>query len=219
VGGEKISNTKLTGNHPFELLDHFGVDSYRNYFMREISFGQDGNFSWESMTERHNADLANGLGNLASRVLAMLASSFDGRVPEAALPDLDGGLPATIVDVVARVDRHMDELALSAALAAVWDIVARANQYLVELEPWKLAKDESKRVELGSVLYAAAETLRVLAILIAPVMPGAATRLWDQLGIRRPLDDHALADAATWGLLEPGTQTHKGESLFPRLDP
>ena len=82
VGGEKMSKTKLTGIHPFEVLDHFGVDSYRYYFMREISFGNDGNFSWESMTERHNADLANGLGNLASRVLAMLASNFDGVVPE-----------------------------------------------------------------------------------------------------------------------------------------
>ena len=85
VGGEKMSKTKLTGMHPFELIDQFGVDSYRYYFMREIAFGQDGSFSWESMTERHNADLANGLGNLASRVLAMLGSYFDGVVPEPAV--------------------------------------------------------------------------------------------------------------------------------------
>ena len=169
VGGEKMSKTKLTGIHPFELLDHFGVDSYRYYFMREISFGQDGNFSWESMTERHNADLANGLGNLASRVLAMLGSYFDGVVPEIAwhrAPRSD--LPTVIADALGRYDEHMLAVRLQPALVAVWDIVARANHYLVEKEPWKLAKDPANRDELASVLYAAAETLRVLAVAIAP---------------------------------------------------
>jgi methionyl-tRNA synthetase len=217
VGGEKMSKTKLTGIHPFELLDHFGVDSYRYYFMREISFGQDGNFSWESMTERHNADLANGLGNLASRVLAMLGSYFDGVVPQPAVDGAEADLPAVIEDALARYDEHMLAVRLQPALAAVWDIVARANHYLVEKEPWKLAKDDANRDELAAVLYAAAETLRVLAIAIAPIMPGAAARLWAQLGVETSLEQRRLPGDAVWGGLVPGTTTTKGESLFPRL--
>jgi methionyl-tRNA synthetase len=217
VGGQKMSKTNATGIHPFELVDHFGVDSYRYYFMREIQFGQDGSFSWESMVDRHNADLANGLGNLASRVLAMLASYFDGVVPE---PRTDAGddLPSVIEGVVRRYDDQMSVLGLSQALGAVWDVVGRANGYLVEREPWKVATEEGRRDELAGILYAAAETLRILAVLIRPIMPGAAGRLWDQLGIERSIEDQRLPADAAWGGLQPGTETTKGESLFPRLD-
>jgi methionyl-tRNA synthetase len=218
VGGEKMSKTKLTGIHPFELIDHFGVDSYRYYFMREISFGQDGNFSWESMTERHNADLANGLGNLASRVLAMLESNFDAAVPEPVTPGAEADLPEVIGDALRSFDEHMLGVRLQPALVAIWDIVARANHYLVEKAPWKLAKDPSKRDELASVLYAATETLRVLAIAISPIMPSAAAELWRQLGIPQPLEEQRLPSAGAWGGLDVGTPTTKGDSLFPRLD-
>ena len=216
VGGKKMSKTNLTGIHPFQLIDHFGVDSYRYYFVREIQFGQDGNFSWEAMVDRHNADLANGLGNLASRILAMLASSFDGVVPEAGGQEED--LPSVIDDAVRRYDVHMSNVALTQALAALWDVVARANRYLVEKAPWALAKDTSRRGEMGAVLYASAETLRILAILIAPIMPGAATRLWEQLGIDEPLEAQRLPGVSVWGGLRPGTKTVRGDSLFPRLD-
>ena len=216
VGGKKMSKTNLTGIHPFELLDHFGVDSYRYYFMREIQFGQDGNYSWESMVERHNADLANGLGNLASRVLAMLGSYFDGAVPEPRAKAEDD-LPDSIADAVRRYDEHMSALALSQALAAVWDVVGRANGYLVEREPWKVAEDDARRDELAGILYAATDTLRILAILIRPIMPGAADRLWVQLGIERSLAEQRLPRDAGWGRLMPGTATSKGEPLFPRL--
>ena len=218
VGGQKMSKTNATGIHPFELTEHFGVDSYRYYFMREIQFGQDGSFSWESMVDRHNADLANGLGNLASRILAMLGSSFEGVVPEPGAEGVEDDLPALIADVARRYDEHMSELALSRALAAVWEVVGRANGYLVERQPWNVAKDESRRGELAAILYASAETLRILAILIGPIMPGAAQRLWDQLGIEQPLDAERLPSAAAWGGLPPGTKTAKGDALFPRLD-
>jgi methionyl-tRNA synthetase len=219
VGGEKMSKTKLTGIHPFELLDHFGVDSYRYCFLREIQFGQDGNFSWESMMERHNADLANGLGNLVSRVLAMIESYFEGEVPKPSVSGAAGDLPALIESAFATSDRAMLDVALTAAVGAVWSIVTRANQYLVEKEPWQLARDESNRDLLGSVLYAAAETLRVLAVLISPVMPSAAARLWDQLGIGASLGDQRVPDAVRWGGLEPGTRVRRAEALFPRLNP
>lgn len=215
VGGKKMSKTNLTGIHPFELIEHFGADSYRYYFVREIQFGQDGNFSWESMVERHNADLANGLGNLASRILAMLATSFDGVVPDASGQEED--LPTVTGEAVRRYDEHMSAVALTQALADVWDVVGRANGYLVEKAPWTLATEASRRDELAAILYASAETLRILAVLIRPIMPGAAQRMWDQLGIGVPLAEQRLPGAARWGGLEPGTRTSKGEALFPRL--
>ena len=220
VGGQKMSKTNATGIHPFELLDHFGVDSYRYYFMREIAFGSDGSFSWESMVERHNADLANGLGNLASRVLAMLASNFGGVVPEPGSSGSEGDLPATVASATERFRGHLERLELSKALGAVWDIVGRANQYLVETAPWNLAKDEARLDELASVLYASAETLRILGVLISPIMPQAAARLWSQLGLDEsvPLGAQRLPAAAVWGLLPPGTRATKGASLFPRLE-
>ena len=217
VGGQKMSKTNATGIHPFELLDHFGVDSYRYYFLREIAFGQDGNFSWESMVDRHNADLANGLGNLASRVLAMLASSFGGAVPEPA-DGPDGGLPARVADVAERYAAHLDRVELSQGIAAAWEIVDHANRYLVETAPWKLAKEGGHDAELRTILYTTAEALRVLAVLASPVMPRAAAALWGQLGIPEPLEAQRLPVAARWGGLRPGTATTKGESLFPRLE-
>jgi methionyl-tRNA synthetase len=218
VGGKKMSKTNATGIHPFELIDHFGTDSYRYYFLREIRYGEDGSFSFESMTERHNADLANGLGNLASRVLAMLGSYFDGVVPAPEVEGSQADLPEVVADAVARLDEHMLAVRLHTAIGAIWDIVDRANGYLVEQEPWKVAKDPDRRGELASVLYASAELLRILAILIGPVMPGAAERLWEQLGIAEPLAHQRVPGSVAWGGLAPGTVTTKGGALFPRLD-
>ena len=218
VGGKKMSKTNATGIHPFELIDRFGADSYRYYFMREMRFGEDGNFSWESMVERHNADLANGLGNLASRVLAMLGSNFGGKVPPATVERCESDLPEVIADALSRYDEQMMSVRPQPALTAVWDIVARANRYLVEKAPWKFAEDGARRDELGSILYAAAETLRILAIAIQPIMPGAAERLWEQLGVEVPLGSQRLPESGIWGGLAPGTSTTKGGSLFPRLE-
>jgi methionyl-tRNA synthetase len=218
VGGEKMSKSKLTGIHPFELVDNFGVDAYRYYFLREIQFGQDGSFSWESMTDRYHADLANGLGNLASRVLAMIDQYLDGAVPELVDPGAVGDLPAVVTDAAERYDRLMDEVAVSPALGAVWDIVDRANRYLVEREPWALARDGSRRSELAAVLYGSAEVLRILAVLVSPAMPQAAGRLWAQLGIKEPLKEQRLPAAARWGGLRPATLIRRGDALFPRLE-
>lgn len=218
VGGLKMSKTNATGIHPFQLIDHFGVDAYRYYFMREIQFGQDGSFSWESMVDRYNADLANGLGNLASRVLAMLGSNFGGVVPDANVPEEAGDLPAAATEAAEGFARAMDEVELSAALASVWTLVDSANKYLVEREPWKIAKDDTRREELSAILYACAETLRILAVLIAPVMPSGAQALWEQLGLAGSVSDQRLPQAAHWGGMPHSTITRKGDSLFPRLD-
>ncbi|HJP65241.1 MAG TPA: methionine--tRNA ligase [Actinomycetota bacterium] len=217
VGGEKMSKTKLTGIHPFELIDHFGVDAYRYYFVREVQFGQDGSFSWESMLARYNADLANGLGNLASRVLAMIGSYFDGAVPKAAVAPA-GRLAAAAAALAERFDAAILSFDLTAAAAALDEFVREANKYLVEVAPWKLAGQEGREVELAAALFEAAEALRVIAVFASPIMPAAASRLWEQLGIPEPLSDQRLPEASRWGLIAPGTKTNRGESLFPRLD-
>src|SRR5439155_15432256 len=211
VGGKKMSKTNLTGIHPFQLLDVFGVDAYRWFFIREVQYGQDGNFSWEAMVDRTNADLANGLGNLASRVLAMLRSYFDGVVPEPGDRADAGDLPEVIADTVRRYDELMLAVRLTAGLGAVWDVIARANQYLVEKEPWKVAKDEARRGELAGILYASAETLRILAILIQPIMPSAARRLWGQLGHGRAVEHRRGPGDSYRGLLESETAPSQGE--------
>ena len=218
LSGEKMSKSRGNVVHPLELVDRFGVDSYRYFFMREVPFGQDGNYSFEAIIDRHNADLANGLGNLASRVLAMLGSNYDGVVPEADPHAAAGPLPALVDDVVGRLDAAMETFSLTAAVAAVWEIVSEANRYLVERAPWKLAKEGGHDEELAEVLYASAEVLRILAVLIQPVMPSAAERLWEQLGISDPLASQRLPEAARWGGLAAGTKTSKGDPLFPRLD-
>jgi methionyl-tRNA synthetase len=218
VGGKKMSKTNATGIHPFELLDRFGVDSYRWYFLREVQFGQDGTFSLESMVDRHNAELANGIGNLASRVLAMLASYFDGEVPEPGDPGSASDLPEVLAEATQRYDDEMLAVRPTAALAAVYEVVARANRYMVERSPWTLAKDPARRGELGGVLYASAEILRALAILLSAVMPSAAARLWGRLGALGTLGSEPLAHAASWGRIAPGTKTVKGDALFPRVD-
>ena len=219
VGGKKMSKTNLTGIHPFELIDRFGVDSYRWYFLREVQFGQDGSFSLESMVDRHNAELANGIGNLASRVLAMLRSYFDGVLPEAELrgcrvrparrsserPCADTTRRCSPSD---RPPRSPPSTTWSCGPTGTWSSDPPG--------PWR--RTPARRDELGSILYASAETLRALAILLSSVMPSAATRLWEQLGIGRTLESQRLSHAGTWGGMAPGTKTTKGESLFPRVD-
>jgi methionyl-tRNA synthetase len=216
VKGEKMSKTKLTGIHPDELLATFGVDAYRYYFLREIAFGQDGNFSWESMIARYNADLANGLGNLASRVLSMIASYYDGVVPEPGPDAGQGALEASVAGALPAYRAGMEAFAFHDAIEAAFGIVREANGFIVATAPWNLAKDPAERGRLGTVLWASAEALRALALLLSPVMPGACGRLWSQLGIPEPLGSLSL-DAAAWGGLKPGTKTAKGEALFPRV--
>ena len=222
VGGEKMSKTKLTGIAPSTVVEHFGSDAFRYYFMRAISFGSDGSFSWEDMAARYTSELANGFGNLASRVAAMVVRYCDSALPG---PGAPGPAEDLVRQAAARAstlaDERMVALDFSAGINAIWELVDVLNGYLTEQEPWKLAKNETDRARLETVMWTAAEGLRVLAVLLNPVMPKACRALWDSLGAAPALGrlaDQPVTDAARWGQLPPGLTVTKGAVLFPRLE-
>src|SRR3990170_6703473 len=179
VGGEKMSKSKLTGIAPDQITDTFGVDAFRYYFMRAIHFGQDGSFSWEDLAARYQAELANGFGNLASRVIAMINRYFDGAIPTpAAYTQADLAVQSVVRVAAENADAAIDRFAIHEALSSTWTIVDELNGYITIQEPWVLAKDEATRDRLGTVLYTAAEGLRALAVLLSPVIPEATAKLW-----------------------------------------
>ncbi|MDQ1609787.1 MAG: methionyl-tRNA synthetase [Microbacteriaceae bacterium] len=222
VGGEKMSKSKLTGIAPTQITDTFGSDAFRYYFMRAISFGQDGSFSWEDLAARYHAELANGFGNLASRVIAMVARYFDGIVPAAGdYEEADLVVQRVVADAAANADAAIGSLAIHDALAAVWTVVDELNGYITTQEPWVLAKDDAQRARLGTVLYTAAEGLRALAVLLSPVIPASTTKLWTALGAEPALgglSEQPIRDAGRWGQLPAGTAVTGLEALFPRID-
>jgi len=222
VGGEKMSKSKLTGIAPTEITDVFGSDAYRFYFLSAIPFGHDGSFSWEDLSARYQAELANGFGNLASRTVAMIERYFEGVVPapaEATEADLE--VQRTVAEAAAAADAAIDRFRIDEAIAAIWTIVDRLNGYITDNEPWALAKDEAQRARLGTVLYTAAEGLRALAVLLSPVMPAATARLWQALGAAESLGalhDQPIRAAGGWGILTPGTRVLALAPLFPRIE-
>ena len=172
VGGEKMSKSKLTGIAPNEITDTFGADAFRYYFSRAVSFGHDGSFSWEDLAARYQAELANGFGNLASRLLAMNVKYFEGRVPEAGTEtEADAAIRELAAKAATNADAHINAFAIHEALSSIWELVDALNGYITEQQPWVLAKDEAQRERLGTVLYTVSEGLRVLAELLHPGDP------------------------------------------------
>ncbi|AUG79336.1 Methionine--tRNA ligase [Kitasatospora sp. MMS16-BH015] len=225
VGGEKMSKSNLTGISPTDLTAHFGVDAYRYYFLRAIPYGTDGSFSWEDFTARYTSELANDFGNLASRLAAMVGRYFDGSLPAAVEPGpAEAAVAAALTGAVAEADRRIgEELDFAGGLGAVFDFVRVVNGYLSDQAPWQVAKDPSDaaRGRLATILYTAAEGLRALAVLLNPVMPDTAAKLWESLGaapLLGPLAGQTIATAADWGRLPAGATITKGEILFPRLE-
>ena len=214
---DKMSKSKGNVVDPIALMAEFGVDPIRYFLLREISFGQDGNFSRRALIERTNADLANDLGNLLNRTLSMLNRYCAGVVPQPAgeLKEIDQDLISYASGLAEKVDGLIRELKINEALASIWRLVGRANKYVDERAPWNLAKLEDKG-ELGTVMYNLVETLRVVALLVKSFIPETGAKIWAQLGLEG-LESCTLADAA-WGLLQPGTQTRKGDPIFPRIE-
>jgi methionyl-tRNA synthetase len=215
--GEKMS--KSVGNvvDPFDLVNGYGVDQVRYFFLREAAFGQDGSYSHEAIVNRINADLANDLGNLAQRSLAMIAKNCAGRVPPpATLTAADQAILAQADALYAGVRRAMDRQGIKQYLDAVWTLIGDANRYFASAEPWAKRQTDPERMQ--TILYVTAEVVRQVAILAAPVMPGSAARLLDSLGQQAGRRSFAALGEA--GRLEPGTELPPPVGVFPRyLEP
>jgi methionyl-tRNA synthetase len=217
VGGTKMSKSNATQIFPEELVETFGVDGYRYHFLRDVSFGPDGNFSWEGMVELYNSDLANDFGNLVSRSTAMLSKYFDGRLPApGAATELDRTLQERCAAVISQVDAQMTEMAFNRALQSIWEVVGAANKYIDDTTPWALAKDPGQQERLGTVMYNLLETVRLLGLLVSPFMPDTGTRIRTLLGLDPA--QALITGQDGWGGLQPGTQIAKAEPLFPRIE-
>ncbi len=213
VDGEKMSKTRGNVVDPFKMVKHYGADAFRYFMMREVPFGNDGDFSELALVGRINSDLANDLGNLLNRTLKMIDTYRGGIVPGS---DEPSELSEMAVKVLERVDSAMNDYAFDEALKAIWEFIGRANKFIDETAPWKLAKDESQSARLDFVLLNLYEALRLSAMMIAPVMPSTAKRIWTQLGIQ---DDPNTAryDSFVWAK-GAGNSVGKSEVLFPRID-
>jgi methionyl-tRNA synthetase len=216
VGGEKMSKSKLTGIAPSDITDFFGVDAFRYYFLRAIPFGTDGSFSWEDMVARYTSELANDFGNLASRAIAMVEKYCEGKIPNVAT---EPELATAAALATKRADELICALDFQGGILAILEFCKTVNGYVTDRAPWVLAKDPSRKAELDQVLYATCESLRILAVLFNSVMPESAEKLWRSLGADTlgPLSAMRIDHVARWGQLQAGTQTHRGEVLFPRL--
>ena len=211
--GEKMS--KSVGNvvDPFALIEAYGRDNVRYFFLREVPFGQDGNYSHEAIRQRINADLANDLGNLAQRSLSMIARNCDGVLPQPEnMTEEDKTILAAADGLLAQCRAAMRTQQIHIALNAVWSVVADANRYFAAAEPWALKRSDPAR--MGTVLYVTAEVIRQVAILAQPVMPGSAAKLLDLLAI--PEDHRTFVELDSDGRLVPGTKLPPPEPVFPR---
>ena len=208
--------SKSIGNvvRPDYLIEKFGADSLRYFLAREMAFGQDSSFSDEAFVERFNADLANALGNTASRTVAMVGRYLGGRVPSVSS---DGPIPEAAAKAVQEYHRRIGALEPHRALEAVWQLLAAINGFIQDRQPWAMAKEgEAARPQLEATLYASLEGLRITSLLIAPVMPTIAQQLRHQVGADGTPEN--LNDATSWGLLPAGAELSRSEPLFPRID-
>ena len=215
--GQKMSKSLGNVVDPFILGERYGADAIRYHILREMALGADSSFSNEIMINRINSDLANGLGNLVSRTVAMADKYFGGTLPaDREAGDFDAELMAEAKGLVAKVDEFMDKTQINNALAEIFKVVSRANKYIDETAPWVLGKDENKKARLATVLYNLLETIRIVSTLLSNFMPTTMPKVWEQIGAAE--SDITYENAGKFGVLPADVTVHRGEIIFPRID-
>jgi methionyl-tRNA synthetase len=212
--------SKSLGNvvKPRPIVHVLGLDALRYYLLRETVFGQDGNFSYDSLVQRYNSDLANGLGNLASRAAAMIAKDCAGKIPKpGALQRQDNALAKQTQEAIGEVLEQYNNLGFSKALEEIWSVIAATDKYLTTEQPWALGDSEIDQQRRATILWTTAEVLRVLTALTHPVLPDSTAKVWTLLGQSEPLG-HVSLESLRYGDLRPGTTLGKSQALFPRID-
>ncbi len=212
--------SKSLGNvvKPRPIVNVLGLDALRYYLLRETVFGQDGNFSYDSLVQRYNSDLANGLGNLASRTAAMIAKDCAGKIPKpGALQPQDNALAKQTQEAIGDVLEQYNNLGFSKALEEIWSVIAATDKYLTTEQPWALSDSEADQQRRATILWTTAEVLRVVTALTHPVLPDSTARVWTLLGQQGQLG-HLELEGLSWGQLKPGTTLGKSQALFPRID-
>ena len=218
VEGEKMSKSRGNTVTAEELISLVQSDYVKYFLLREIPIGADGNFSYKLLLKRVNSDLANDLGNLSNRILTMIENYFKGQIPESGEPETrDEELRQFSSETIDLFRKNFDSLQINKAIDNVWELISMVNKYIVANEPWAMGGDPTKEDRLGTVLYYSAETLRIVAVLMAPIIPAGTASILEQLGISKPLEDHRIPQLA-WGELEMGSSIGKIQAIYPRLD-
>ena len=214
----KMSKSKGNVVLPRPIVNVLGVDALRYFLLREVVFGQDGNFSYDALVTRYNSDLANGLGNLASRTAAMIEKSFEGKVPKpVGRKPQDEALAKEAQDAIGEVLERYNKMEFARALETIWGVIAAADKYLTTEQPWALGNSEEEQARKATVLWTAAELLRIVTALAHAVLPDTTAKVWVLLGQKTSVGAVEL-DGLRWGQIAPGTQLGKSQALFPRID-